>query len=168
MSAAPELHSAIVDHLSKETRARIGGEFSVELHAGPRELAEAAEPAQRALEEREEVTTIERLREADTSGAAWGDSPTLQALREGRVMLLAVDDMYARPGARCGNCGGLWAFAPPRCPTCGSEVIETVEDVVELAIEQALEQRAAIEIVRSDSARQLMADRGRIAAQLRW
>jgi len=39
--------------------------------------------------------------------------------------------------------------------------------VVELALEQALEQRAALELVRSSAARRLMSDLGRIAALLR-
>jgi peptide subunit release factor 1 (eRF1) len=39
--------------------------------------------------------------------------------------------------------------------------------VVELALEQALQQRAALELVRSDEARRLMAERGAMAALLR-
>ena len=54
------------------------------------------------------------------------------------------------------------------CLVCGSSAIEVVEDVVELAIEQALEQKAALEIVRSGAARLLMSGRGRLAALLRW
>jgi peptide subunit release factor 1 (eRF1) len=42
-----------------------------------------------------------------------------------------------------------------------------VEDVVELALEQALEQRAGLELVRSGAARRLMTERGPIAALLR-
>ena len=53
------------------------------------------------------------------------------------------------------------------CPTCGSDALEAVEDVVELALEQALEQRAALELVRSDAARQLLAKRAPMAALLR-
>ncbi len=43
-----------------------------------------------------------------------------------------------------------------------------VEDVVELAIETALEQKAALEMVRSGLARPLMAQRGPMAALFRW
>jgi peptide subunit release factor 1 (eRF1) len=57
---------------------------------------------------------------------------------------------------------------PARCPACGSEAIAAVEDVVELAIEQALEERAAAELVRSAAARQLMTGPGPMAALLRW
>ena len=166
-SSAPELHAAVVQHLPKAVQ-RLGGEFSVDPHADLRGFAAAAEPAQRAIEEREETATVERIREAGPAAAAWGESRTLDALREDRVMLLAVDDMFAKPGARCATCGGMWDYVPTRCPICGSDVVEAVEDVVELALEQALEQKAGLEIVRSSRARQLMADLGRMTALLRW
>jgi peptide subunit release factor 1 (eRF1) len=43
-----------------------------------------------------------------------------------------------------------------------------VTDVVELAIEQALEEKGALEIVRSSAARHLMTSIGPMAALLRW
>ena len=49
-----------------------------------------------------------------------------------------------------------------------SEAIETVEDVVELAIERALEEKSALEIVRSGAARRLMTFIGPMAGMLRW
>ena len=76
-------------------------------------------------------------------------------------MALAVDDGFCKAGSRCRRCNGLWAEVPIECPTCGSGALEAVEDVVELALEHALEQRAALELVRSDAARRLMAERGR-------
>jgi hypothetical protein len=51
----------------------------------------------------------------------------------------------------------LRAVGVPKWSICGSDAIETVEDVVELAIEHALEQKAALEIVRSRMTRRLMA-----------
>jgi peptide subunit release factor 1 (eRF1) len=76
--------------------------------------------------------------------------------------------MFGKPGARCRNCGGLWAAPSPSCLACGSDAIEAVGDVVELAIEQALEQKAVLELVRSSTARGLMASMGPMAAVLRW
>ena len=83
-------------------------------------------------------------------------------------MTLAVDDMFGKPGACCRNCGGLWAAPSPDCPACGSDAIEAAEDVVELAIEQALAEKAALELVRSGPARRLMTQIGPMAALLRW
>jgi peptide subunit release factor 1 (eRF1) len=167
-STAPALRTAVLEHLPKPVHAQLGADFASEVHAGAAQVAAAAEPAQRAVEEREELATVGRIRDAGPNAAAWGTQATLDALRVGRVMTLAVDDGFARPGARCGTCAGLWATAPPRCPACGSTAIEKVEDVVDLAIEAALEQRAALEIVRSAAARQLLREPGPMAALLRW
>jgi peptide subunit release factor 1 (eRF1) len=83
------------------------------------------------------------------------------------VLTLAVDDTFCKPGARCGACGRLRGTVASHCPACGSDATDAVDDVVELALEQALEQRAALELVRSGAARRLMTERGPIAALLR-
>ena len=78
-----------------------------------------------------------------------------------------MDDVFGKSGARCGECGRLLEAISDSCPGCGSNAVEAVEDVVEMAIEQALEQRAALELVRSAVARRLMSERGPMAALLR-
>jgi hypothetical protein len=164
MSGAPELRSAVAHGLPKHAQERIGGDFAVEVHAGPAAVAAAAKPAQKAVEEREETATIQRLIDAAPGAAVWGVGPVLDALRQQRVMLLAVDDAFGVPGARCDNCAALLDEVMRACPVCGSDAIRAVEEVVELAIEQALEQRSALELVRSGAARRLMNAR----APLRW
>ena len=59
-------------HLGKTMQRRIGEEFAVDVHAGPADIAAAAEPAQRAIEEREEIGTLQRLLDAGPKrGGAW-------------------------------------------------------------------------------------------------
>ena len=167
MSGPGELRKALLQNLPKEVQQRVGGEFTVDVHAGPSEVSAAAEPAQRAVEEREEVKTIRRLLDASPQVAVWGVAPTLDVLRSRRgVMTLAVDD-FVEPGARCSDCGALWVGLPSTCAACGSNDIDVVEDVVEMTLEQALDQGAALELVRSAAARQLMSERGPMAAMLR-
>jgi hypothetical protein len=89
---------------------------------------------------------------------------TLEALQERRVMLLAVDDAFSAPGAHCGACKALLPAIVSKCTYCHRAKIE----VVELAIEAALQQKAALEMVRSGRARQLLAQRGAMAALFRW
>jgi hypothetical protein len=48
MSARPELHAAVTQHLGKDVQQCVGGEFPADIHAPPSEIADAAEPAQRA------------------------------------------------------------------------------------------------------------------------
>jgi peptide subunit release factor 1 (eRF1) len=167
-SGGIELRNAVMKYLPKHTRECVGSEFSVEVHGQPADVAAAAEPAQQAIEAREEVVTVQRLIDAGPDRSAWDVEPTLRAFHEGRVMTLVVDDMFGKPGARCRNCGGLWEQPSNRCPLCESDAIETVEDVVELAIERALEEKSALEIVRSSTARRLMASIGPMAGLLRW
>jgi peptide subunit release factor 1 (eRF1) len=168
VSAAPELHAEYLDHLAKATQQRLGTEFYVDVHAGPPAVAASAEPAQRAVEEREEIATVQRLLDASPKYFAWGVPATLEALQEQRVMVLAVDDSFSAPGARCGACKALLPAVLSQCPYCEATKIQVVEDVVELAIEAALEQKAALEMVRSGRARQQMAQRGPIGALFRW
>ena len=168
LSGSLELRKAVMQYLPKHIRQSVGGEFSVEIHAQPAAVAAAAEPAQRVIEAREEVATIEKVVDLGPERSAWGDQPTLDALWEGRVMTLAVDDTFCKPGSHCRNCNAMRAGNMSKCPVCGSDAIEAIGDVVELAIEHALEERSALEIVRSSAARRLMASIGPMAALLRW
>jgi peptide subunit release factor 1 (eRF1) len=167
VSGPPALRSATIESLAKDVQRRVGGELTVDIHAGLSAVAVAAEPVQRAIEEREEVATVERMIEASPKISVWGIGPTLDALYQRRVMTLAVDDVFGKSGARCGECGRLLEAISRCCPGCGSNAVEALEDVVETAIEQALEQRAALELVRSGVARRLMSERGPMAALLR-
>lgn len=167
-SGAVTIRKTVEDFLPKAVRQHLGAEFSVEVHLPPAAIAAAAEPAQRAIEEREELATVQRLLDAGPAGSAWGVQPTLDALRMGRVMSLVVEDTFAKPGARCDNCGALLEQPVQRCPVCEREAVETVDDVVELAIERALEEKSALEIVRSAAARRSMTKIGPMAAVLRW
>jgi peptide subunit release factor 1 (eRF1) len=92
----------------------------------------------------------------------------LAVLRDHRVRLLAIDGMFNKPGVRCGGCGALSETPWVTCASCGGTGPELADDVIEPAIEQALAQRAAFELVRSAPARRLMTGRGPMAALLRW
>jgi len=168
LSPAPELHAEFINHLSKDTQRRLGAEFAVDIHAGPSKVAAAAEPTRRAIEECEEIATVRRMLDASLKYVAWDVPDTLEALQERPVMVLAVDDAFSAPGARCWACKALLPTVVSRCLYCGRAEIEAVEDVVELAIGAALEQRAMLEMVRSPMARQSMAQRGPMGALFRW
>lgn len=69
LAEAKDLRAAVVHELGKETQQRLGAEFAVEIHARAADIATAAERAQRAIEEREEVVTVQRLLDAGLSPA---------------------------------------------------------------------------------------------------
>jgi hypothetical protein len=168
LAEAEDLRAAVIHDLGKDVQQRVGAEFSADIHARPSEVAAAAEPAQRAIEEREEVATVQRLLDAGPQRSAWGVQATLRALWEGKVNTLVVDDMFARPGGRCRECAALLEAQRDRCVVCESAAVEPVEDVVELAIEKTLDEDGAFEMVRSAAARQLLARVGPMAALLLW
>ncbi|MDB5399920.1 MAG: peptide chain release factor 1 (eRF1)-like protein [Rhodopila sp.] len=168
LSGATQLRAEVMRELPKSLQQRVGTAFSVEIHARPSAVAAAADPAQRSIEEHEEMATVQQLIDSGPAASVWGVQPTLSALREGRVKTLVVDDKFAAPGARCRNCLALWQAMQPTCGVCGSDAMEPVADVAERAIEHALEEKAALEIVRSQQARQLLTRIGPMAALLRW
>ena len=168
LSAAKDLRASVIHYLGKPMQRRIGDEFAVDVHARVADIAAAAEPAQRAIEEREEIATVQALLDAGPKKAAHGMQATLAALWQRRVAKLIVDDLYAAPGARCRACVALLGTLQGACPVCGSNSMDTVEDAVELAIKQTLDADGALELVRSAAARQALAPIGPLAAVLRW
>jgi peptide subunit release factor 1 (eRF1) len=93
---------------------------------------------------------------------------TEKSLRDNAHLVKALMGIAAEDFYRMGEGIKKRHFSFSRyCPGCGSNAVEAVEDVVEMAIEQALEQRAALELVRSGVVRRLMSERGPMAALLR-
>lgn len=168
LAEAKDLRASVIHYLGKPMQQRIGAEFAVDVHAPVADIAAAAEPPQRAIEEREEIATVQALVDAGPKGAAHGVKATFEALWQRRVAKLVVDDLYAAPGARCRACAALLQTLQGACPVCGSNSIDTVGDAVELAIEQTLDAEGALELVRSATARRALAPIGPLAAVLRW
>ena len=108
-SGAAELRTAVIDVLPKAVQQHLGVEFSVEVHLPPAAVAAAAEPGQRAIEEREELVTVQRLLDAGPTRSAWGVQPTL-----GRIARGAGDDAHRR-GQRASPGPVLAAGIAARC-----------------------------------------------------
>jgi len=96
------------------------------------------------------------------SGVA-GLESVLNALCEHRVDTLIVSDDFEAPGWRCRECDCLTTVGP-ECPVCGNPM-DTAEDVVEDAIEAALNQ--SVRVAQCDGNSDLDA-LGRIGALLRF
>jgi hypothetical protein len=85
LSGSLELRKAVIQYLPKHIHQSVVDEFSVEIHARPAAIAAAAEPAQRTIEAREEVATMQKVVDLGPDGSGWGEQPTLDALWEGPV-----------------------------------------------------------------------------------
>lgn len=168
VTGTPQVLAEYRDQLAPQVARFWDGEFGQDIGAGASEVIEAIAPLQREVEAREERATIEQLNNSISGGrGTWGLDETLQALMERRVMTLVVHDRYRAAGTECVRCRMLLADHASRCPACEGAV-EPVEDVVDAALERAMTQEAALELVRSDLGRSLLPGGEPIGAILRF
>jgi protein required for attachment to host cells len=134
-----ELESRLHPYLSERVTGRV--HLDVE-NSGIEDVKGAAADALEAYATRAEREALDRLAEGvgrGTRGAA-GIADVLAALNEARVECLLVAEGFAAPGLRDRELGLLYADgAAP-----GGRPVERVADVVEPAVEKALEQSAKV------------------------
>lgn len=134
----PYLHSYIRDRLIGTARMALKDATPATVHELSMEVREAHA---RASEHRH----VEELEEGLGGGwAVRGMEPTLKALGQGQVRTLLVDSDSARPGFRSLVTGRL-ALSKPELHNDG-EVVPTL-DVVDDAIEEAMRQRVALDVI---------------------
>jgi hypothetical protein len=75
----------------------------------------------------------------------------LEAINFNRAWRLVYVDGLSISGFECGQCSALFAREQSTCPYCGGAATAT-ENVVELAVEQAVRKGAGIEVVSRDAA----------------
>ena len=119
--------------------------------ATPSDVFAAAIEARQERERELERAHVAELREQMPHGWALnGVEATLRALAAGQVRMLLVDSEAARPGYRCERSHRLTVSERP----CGSEgEAEPVADVLDEAVEEALAQRATVDVVFDPEAR---------------
>ena len=166
-SAPADMEADFLDALNQATRQRVAGQFGCDTMASTAEVAEAALPLQREVEAREELETLGKVQELLSSRAVAGLDATLDMLNQQRVMTLVVDDDATLPGGVDRQSGMLTTQTEGTYPATGGE-ITAVPDLVELMLDKAMEQGAALELVRSDAAREALAPHGPAAALLRF
>jgi peptide subunit release factor 1 (eRF1) len=112
-----------------------------------------------------EAADVDKLRAAAGAGngAVVGLDGVLNALVERRVDTLFVSDGYEVPGWRCPSCDYV-ASKGPSCPLCSTRM-EQAEDVVEEAVQEALNQSCRLEVCRENADLDVL---GRIGALLRF
>jgi peptide chain release factor subunit 1 len=131
---------------------RLAGSFHIEMEAGPAAIAEEALKVQaesrRARQEMLLAGLAERLGPEGQAVAGLGQ--TLEALHKGQVHTLLIKRGHTHPGGSCPSCGRL-SPEQGKCPTCQVD-LAPVDDIVNLALAQALESGAALEQVPGKSA----------------
>ncbi len=156
------------EQLPASAADRLDGTFSVPIDIPANKILEAIRPLQEEVEAREEERTIGEIQEAVSSGrGVWGIEDTLRVLVEQRVMKLIVDDRYHVSGGECLHCGMMSIRDEGDCRSCGKP-LAIVDDIVDVALERALDQEAELELVRSPGALELLEGVAPIGALLRF
>ena len=146
-------------------RERLVGRLAVTVNAGVAEIRTATLEVERIVDRRRESALVDRLRREAATGrrGVTGLAATLQAVNDRRVERLLVSDGYAEEGWRCPDTGAL-ASVGPTSPTTGRRM-EQVDDVVEDAVEAALNQGCKVDICIDNADLDVL---GRIGALLRY
>lgn len=165
VSTPDELGSELVPLLHPYLQERLEARCNIPVGSSQDEIRAAALEVEAAVERRKEGELIERLREAAGGGrrGALGLQDTLKAIVERRVDTLLVSHGYEAPGWRCMSCGHIAAIGRG-CPVCSAEMVQ-VDDVVDEAVEEALNQSCEVEICVGNADLDVL---GRIGALLRY
>jgi peptide chain release factor subunit 1 len=140
IGATERIHDLVVATLAEPVRERVIGRVDAGADwEAPEDLRAKVEPLLRIEETHREA---EKLREAAHTGVR-GLVSTLPALYERRVDTLLIEPGLEHPGVVCPRC--RWAAAEERgtCPVDG-ETMQPHENLVEWAVELAIEQRATV------------------------
>ncbi len=163
--ATAELERILPRHLRAKLVRRIPAETFAPAEEILRRTLEIERDVERAAEER---LVAEVLETAAAGGlATYGLAPTLEAVWLGRVHLLLVADGLRSPGSECTSCGRLGADVPAACPACGGSV-RRLDDVVERAMERALDEGGRVEVVHDEPGARLRGTAEGIGAVLRY
>jgi peptide subunit release factor 1 (eRF1) len=156
------------DHLPKALRERLAGEVTVSVNDNHDVILARALEVEQAIEHRVEAERVKALFDATfgTKQGVLGLDDTLEAIVEQRVWILVMEDDFRQPGFECPNCHFMVTTLTAHCPLCDTR-LEPQLDIVERAVERALDQKATIEVLRGE-ARQALAAHGHIGAILRY
>lgn len=136
----------IENHLHTYLRERLVGYIEVNpSEAKPSELVEKVFDLLWEKDREQEKELVAELRELTGRGLAVnGTSKVLEMLSIGNVRVLLVPEDFEKPGYLCPETHLV--SLRPECPSDREEPVE-VEDIVDEVIEEALEQRASVELI---------------------
>jgi peptide subunit release factor 1 (eRF1) len=165
IGAPDEIAHELERDLHSYLRERIAARVSVPTNASEAVIRRAALQVEEDVERRMRGALVDRIREqaGAGTGAVTGLDKVLAALTERRVDTLVVSDGFELEGWRCPSCESL-ATRGRRCPLCDGEM-ELVADVIEEAIEEAVNQHCHVVVCSDNPDLDVM---GRVGALLRY
>ncbi len=169
LAGHPENTHWFESFLPTELRQKVVAHIPMEHFAGINDVLQRALEVEQQIERQVEAERLTTLFDAIHQGrGVKGLRDTLRALTEQRVMVLLVAEGFAAPGAECPNCG--WLTDDPtraQCELCGAGMVRT-DDVVELAIERAIQQADDIDVIRGEQRQRMLEEGEGIGALLRY
>jgi peptide chain release factor subunit 1 len=167
IGAPQELAGDFESALHPYLKERLAGRIDIDVeNSSPDDVRRSAAEKIGKVARRREDEALARLAEEYARGgrAASQLGDVLTAVHEQRVEALLVDHGFSAAGVVCPQCGWLGGSGFAECQADGTPV-ERCDDIVEVAIERAITQSAAINILRD---RPELASHGHIAAILRF
>lgn len=164
-----EAISEFIDIIPNEIKQKIVARTYIEKYASKEEVLEKVLPVIEEYERSKESKTVSELitRSLKNDNAVLGVDDVLKYLRDKRVMKLIVAKDHKVDGFICENCGFATTQSVECCMECGSCVMKS-DNLIEKAIEMALEQAAMIEVVKDENDKDKLIQYGGIGAFLRF
>jgi len=153
-------------HLPKAWQSLVVGTFPMSMTASHSDVQARAMQIGREAEIKREA----RLVEAVITGAAKGRGgvvqleETLNAVHQGRVQTLLIQDGLRAPGRRCKSCGFITTQPESVCPFCGG-AFGVVPDAVELVVRRVMQSGGEVEVLHNSPN---LTQHGGIGALLRY
>ena len=165
IGAPDSIANQLEDDLHPYLRDLVCERIDVTAGASDSEIRQAAIDLESQVERARQDTVVQNLREAvaRSDKAVAGLAGVMQALGEHRVERLLVSQGYSEPGWVCRSCSRLHTVGR-ECSVCRSPM-DSVDDVVEEAVEEALTQGCQIDICLDNADLDVL---GRIGAFLRF
>lgn len=165
-----EVVSQFPEYLHNYLKDRILATISVDVDtATSKEILEESlkiEQRQEEDKERQLVSILEDQIGAKGQAVA-GLEATLQAIQQGQVLTVLVDDAFKAGGFRCTGCNTLTVRPEDTCGYCGGSVVR-VDDMLNALIAGTLKQDGNVEFISVAGLRGEMNKYGDIAALLRY
>lgn len=165
LAVSDDIAGELERFLHSYLRERIAARVHIPASASEAEIRSAALEVEEDVERQKEQELVDRIRAAVGAGQGGvaGLADVLAAVADRRVDTLLVSEGYAPEGWQCKGCGFL-APLGPNCARC-DEAMRRVDDVVELAIEDAVLNAARVRVCAANADLDVM---GRVAAHLRF
>ncbi len=165
IGAPGSIKDELMFYLPFRVRQKVAGSFDADPTEKIDSILQKARKVEEKFEREEEKKVVEELKNRLKEGkfAVSGLKDTLDALMHNQIQTLVVEAGYEVSGVRCPECGFL-GTDEETCPVCGAKTLK-VRDIIDDAIEEAIEQGASIEHVIDKS---LIEPIGHIGALLRF